>query len=484
MDKMRVTVENFGAVKQGTFELKPLTVFIGHNNTGKTWTAYGIASIFGAGSWRTYTKKFLEGELDEKYPEIDTFIETLFSKGNANFDIVTFFKDRGTSYFNNHARLLPLRLDKIIGASNDLFENLSVTVSEDSEPKSAITELLNESIDIKFSPDEDGQPIISIHKEEQDPLIYFYISEDRKEELPTKLLIKAIYEFIFQHIHRSLYHNVRYLPVERTGFVALLASGAMVVNTQKNDSIIAQDNNDSTSLYNIITMPLSSMVTLLSIMTKPLNFSSTVKKRINDKNLQKYVDLAVFFENEIMGGTLEYAEDKINEGTSNLCYRFKENNGTLLELPVVSSAVKELTPLSVYLKCYLHDNDLLVIDEPEVNLHPLAQAQFAEFIGMMVNTGLNVIITTHSPYIVDHLSNLIRADSKATNENVQDLESLFYLKKRNSFLSQDKVGIYLFENKQIKSILRKDASIDWGTFSRISEKLITIDNDMDDMDGV
>ena len=37
---------------------------------------------------------------------------------------------------------------------------------------------------------------------------------------------------------------------------------------------------------------------------------------------------------------------------------------------------------------------MIVIDEPEMNLHPEAQAQLMELLTMLVNCGLNVLITT------------------------------------------------------------------------------------------
>ncbi len=45
--RMKVTIKNLGAVREAEIELKPLTVFVGPNNTGKTWTAYIVSAIFG-----------------------------------------------------------------------------------------------------------------------------------------------------------------------------------------------------------------------------------------------------------------------------------------------------------------------------------------------------------------------------------------------------------------------------------------------------
>lgn len=48
-------------------------------------------------------------------------------------------------------------------------------------------------------------------------------------------------------------------------------------------------------------------------------------------------------------------------------------------------------------------NSLLIIDEPEVNLHPKWQIFYAEIVCELVSMGVDIIITTHSPYIIDAL---------------------------------------------------------------------------------
>lgn len=460
-------IENLGAVIKGQVEIKPLTVFIGPNNTGKTWAAYGIAGIFGPMSWKIYTSSFLDGKLEEKYPEIEALIETLFDRGNAKIDIITFFKDNGVSYFNNLSKLLPLWLNRFFSTDNVPFNNLSISITGDINLKNPINKLLQESIDKQISPDKDGQPIVKIHKDEQDSLIYFYLSENRKEELPKKILINSIYKTIFRSIHRALYYNVRYLPAERTGILALLTS-EVIVSNKTNDK---EQDSQFDSMDSIMPpMPINNMIYLLGIIKQSSKYNATLKKRMNNKSLNKFFDLANVLENELLNGMLECNEDKENNGVSNLYYRYKENNNVLLELPIVSSTVKDLAPLSVYLKCFLNNNDLLVIDEPEMNLHPINQAKFIEFLVMLVNSGVNLMLTTHSPYMANHLESLIKAfDSEQLN-----LESSFYLKRRDAFISKENVSVYYFGNGGIKSILEENGSIDLESFSEVGEEISEI----------
>ena len=133
--------------------------------------------------------------------------------------------------------------------------------------------------------------------------------------------------------------------------------------------------------------------------------------------------------------------------------------------------IKELAPLAVYLKNLANPGELLIIDEPEMNLHPAAQVQLIEFFAMLVNAGLNILITTHSPYIVDHLANLMQA---AKHKNKKKIKKLFYLEKTEAFISQDKVSVYLFEDGTAKNIVDENGVIDWGTFGNVSSDLSRI----------
>ena len=39
---LKLNFENFGPIKRAEIEVRPLTVFIGPNNTGKTYVAYFV----------------------------------------------------------------------------------------------------------------------------------------------------------------------------------------------------------------------------------------------------------------------------------------------------------------------------------------------------------------------------------------------------------------------------------------------------------
>ena len=60
-----------------------------------------------------------------------------------------------------------------------------------------------------------------------------------------------------------------------------------------------------------------------------------------------------------------------------------------------------------WLKHVAREGEMLVLDEPELNLHPANQRRLARFIAALINHGVKVFLTTHSDYIVKELNTLI-----------------------------------------------------------------------------
>ena len=72
-----------------------------------------------------------------------------------------------------------------------------------------------------------------------------------------------------------------------------------------------------------------------------------------------------------------------------------------------SSAVRSLLDFGFYLRHVVQKGHLLMVDEPELNLHPANQRRIARLFARLVNLGVKVFITTHSDYIVKELNTLI-----------------------------------------------------------------------------
>ena len=88
------------------------------------------------------------------------------------------------------------------------------------------------------------------------------------------------------------------------------------------------------------------------------------------------------------------------------------NNGTELKFNQASSGIQSLIPLwAVLVNCFSSHPKSVVIEEPELNLFPTLQVHLISNIVKLINNSKSsIVITTHSPYILSIIDNLIYAN--------------------------------------------------------------------------
>ena len=80
-----------------------------------------------------------------------------------------------------------------------------------------------------------------------------------------------------------------------------------------------------------------------------------------------------------------------------------------VRLTRASSMVSELAPVVLFLRGPVGRGDTLVIEEPEAHLHPAAQTRVAVALARLVRAGVRVVVTTHSDWLLKEIGNLMRA---------------------------------------------------------------------------
>ena len=143
-------------------------------------------------------------------------------------------------------------------------------------------------------------------------------------------------------------------------------------------------------------------------------------------------------------------------------------------LHLTSSTVKSLFGLWFYLEHQAHKGSILMIDEPELNIHPENQRKIARLFARLVNKGLNIVISTHSDYIVREINSLIMLSQDA-NEHLRKQ----YKYKPEEILKREQVGAYLFDNHIIEPFsITRDDGIHATTFDDVIEDLNKVNNDI------
>jgi predicted ATP-dependent endonuclease of OLD family len=181
----------------------------------------------------------------------------------------------------------------------------------------------------------------------------------------------------------------------------------------------------------------------------------------------KFQQLADKIESDILSKNQIFYKPTVLQGKE---IKVKVNQGLTIDLYNASSSIKQITPLLLYLRYHAKPNDLLIIDEPEMNLHPESQAKLLEVFAILVNFGVNVLLTTHSPYFMDHLNSLV--SGKINHPQVlQTQANALYLKDARAFLAFDKVSAYEMKDNQLSSLKDEDDDIRWDTLSDVSHDL-------------
>ena len=141
--------------------------------------------------------------------------------------------------------------------------------------------------------------------------------------------------------------------------------------------------------------------------------------------------------------------------------------GLEIDIYNASSSIKQLAPLLLYLRYRASKGDFIVIDEPEMNLHPESQAKLLEALSILVNLGVRILLTTHSPYVMAHLDNLVNGNHK-NPEILKRQCSYLYLQDERAFLPIDQVSAYEMKDNKLVSLHDPDYGIRWDTLSDVS----------------
>jgi hypothetical protein len=162
-------------------------------------------------------------------------------------------------------------------------------------------------------------------------------------------------------------------------------------------------------------------------------------------------------------------------------------NGKEIQIEDASSAIRNGVPMLITFDKYLMEkkqtlrdtflyNDLtcpyLIIEEPELNCFPETQDKlvryFIEHIKEEEGYRNRLLITTHSPYILSSLNNLMyayvaaKSDAAATDKVIE----------KKYWLNPDDVSAYILKDGMCEDIFnRKEALIDSGRIDEVSQVL-------------
>lgn len=135
--------------------------------------------------------------------------------------------------------------------------------------------------------------------------------------------------------------------------------------------------------------------------------------------------------------------------------RLQVSEDRYIKINFASSGQQEAVWILNVVFYYLLNNkkSFFIIEEPESHLFPNAQKLIAEFISLEKNGGNKILLTTHSPYILGSINNMLYANRISKEVNKRHLEKIISALK---WLNFENVSAYYVEAGVIQSCLDED----------------------------
>ncbi|CCI09635.1 AAA family ATPase [Microcystis aeruginosa] len=444
---MKIKLWNLGSIKEAEVDLRPLTVIIGPNNSNKTYIAYSIYGLYQLVSLNFYDEILEKIEFTTQADHWSLKIDRRF------YDVISEVIQSYASRFSG------IKLQSFFqDSSGKIFEktkfSIEIKISED-DIKRAIEEVLADTI----------LGIEKIERSDNNSEILFYW-EKRNEE-HTDFLSRIVIGTFISTVGK--FSDILPLPAERNAFIntyKMLANRRYKLLKENQRELLIQRRINQDRQLELLKeqgdirypQPVEDFLDFLTDIELE-NKPDPIAKNKNDfqklaDQIEKYIqnNNKTIFKNTKFGGR----EIKVSVKRS-----------LEIDLYNASSSIKQLAPLLLYLRYRAKSGDFLVIDEPEMNLHPESQVKLLESLAILVNLGVRILLTTHSPYLMAHLNNIVNGNHQ-NPELLAEQAKLLYLQDSRAFLKMEQVSAYEIKNNKLLSLHDPEYGIRWDTLSDVS----------------
>jgi hypothetical protein len=422
---MKVVLENLGVFRYAEYELSDLNIICGDNNSGKTYAMYALYGFLDF--WRNApladykSLSGLSGDVNKLV--VDQGVLRIPLKYDVNS--INSVLNSICLLYSQHV------ISGVFAAKNSYFKGAKFLLSiANGEVK--ILDSYNKQWRLSS-----GDEVLSITKESSiDELLITLLINDKSAMIQydiNGLINMAIREIIFD----SMFPEPFIASAERTG--AVIFDKELDLN--RNSLVNALANGENITPQSLFAKLYSS--------SYPLPVRRNIDHIRNLENIAKndsYISInypsILELLNEIVGGT--YKIDK-----SGLYYVPFNKKSAKLTMVESSSSVRALLDVSFYLRYLAKPGEILIIDEPELNLHPKNQRKIARLFAMLANIGIRVFVSTHSDYIIKELNTLIMLSNGEDKDQLSEIAIKYGYNLEMEKLNIEQVRVYISERKSI-----------------------------------
>lgn len=361
---MKLYLENFAKIKKADIELNGITVIAGENNTGKSTIGKALYCIFN--SFYDLDKKLNNEKVNKIMDIIYKSLITNLAVKNIDLRIIEKFSHEISLEENLSKDELKDKLKKILQVSyfDKLQDNEIEIIAEEIIQVNSITkESLNKAVLNRYFSSEFKSQINNVNKENDKTKL--------RLEIKNKILEISFEKNSIIDIKNDININTD----------AIYIDSPFVMDDINSYYRIKGTNNHRINLINKLTEKKQDSV------------ENIFDEIINNKKLENVISKLSFV-----------ATGKFKDLDFDIGYQEKDYIKPIY-VSNLSTGLKNFTILQRLIENgYIVENGLLILDEPEIHLHPEWQIIFAEILVVLHrDINLNILLNTHSPYFLNAL---------------------------------------------------------------------------------
>ena len=420
---MKIKISNLGAIGEGVVDLsKRVTLLCGYNGTGKTYFSYVVYALF---------RNRLHIKGDDKL--VDQLLNDKTAKLSINFKLLAAYRQH--------------MLDAVVHGIDDLFGIGSETaqklfssfrmeyVETEEEMNRQVKEAaLQSTLHIQ------GGVEVTLTKKAGEEELTLQI---QNENVPNEAVMGLRF-----FLSSAIFHTLAVYPINETDVFPVERNS--IYTFSKELSIRKQEAMDNFQMMINKDKKINKFDILFNSKRYPLPIKDglLIAEDLAEikKNQSEFYEFAEKLEEELFQGRVQISND------GEIQFKPQRALRTVLPIQMTASIIKTLSSLVVYLKHIAKPNDLIIIDEPEINLHPDNQIILARLLARLANKGFRLWISTHSDYIIREFNNLVMLSHKETKAVKRVADENGY--KEDEYIEQSELAVYFFgyKNKTAKKV--------------------------------
>lgn len=428
---INISISDFAKIKKANVKINGLTVISGENDTGKSTVGKVVYSLIKSiNTYKTSGVNVIKKSILEQMEDIIRLIGRLTIRKTKKFvelrnqifyyipspvlyDVDSLFSlDKREKYEERIAKLEFEQLSNIAKETNDLAQKKQYW--NDSLLQDKINRLLY--------------------------MISFYQEESKQLSVNLNLELKAsIGDVLINSLHSEDKGKIS---------LSLKDKEALSLDVTTENLVVTKYNADD---FEYIFDDATYIETPLLISEE---FDLKFNKRSSYADILKKIKIAQNPKEKKLEYILQTIPGEIYMKNDKFSYKVSPK-GKELSLSAMASGVKSFNILQLLAQGGFIGgvSKLLIVDEPENHLHPEWQLKYAELIVSLVAKGASIMLTSHSPYMI---------------------EALYYYAKQH--LDENKVAFYYTEQTNIENYTEikgtTDLSIIFDKLSKPLEKLV------------